>query len=607
MRGTRVQGLIRYLYGPGRCEDHRNPRIVAGFRSPGELEPSLLPDGRRDFRRLEGLLNQPVALLGERNYRKPVWHLPVRAAPEDPVLTDAQWAEIAEEIMARTGLARPGDEDAVRWIAVRHADDHIHIVATLARTDGDRPYVWNDAYRVRDACRAVEERFGLRKTAPANRTAAKGTTRAEMEKARRQGKPEPARVVLRRQVQTAAAGARSEVEFFDRLRSAGVLIRTRFSRRDPEQVTGYAVALPDDRNTAGQPIFYSGGKLAADLTLPRLRHRWSAADPDRDPRSADYHPITGRHLSARSARAFLRKIARQAADQARTVEEFLTRLERQGVIVRRRFSQIDPAQVTGYAVTLPDHLDQGGQPIWYRGADLADDLTLPKLQRRWNSLEHGSAEPDLTPEERQAFYDDAARATADATAQLRRHLALGHPHAARDICWATADILHTAAAATGNRHLQRAANSYDRAARLPYGRLPTPTPPGNGLRTAARLLALADLRRNDPIWMAIALLTELIALLDTITELHQTQHREPQTTATRTATGHLQQLAPPTNAPADAPHHPVQAATPVAVAMADFPVPWAPVNPAAHQDRQSIAPSPHRPMSHPHRRNRPSR
>jgi hypothetical protein len=35
--------------------------------------------------------------------------------------------------MQRTGLARPVDDDAVRWIAVRHAADHTHAVATLAR------------------------------------------------------------------------------------------------------------------------------------------------------------------------------------------------------------------------------------------------------------------------------------------------------------------------------------------------------------------------------------------------------------------------------------------------------------------------------------------
>lgn len=158
LRGVRVQGLLRYLYGPGANGEHHDPRIVAGFGDAADMEPVVGPDGRRDFRHLEGLLTQPLALLGDRNYRKPVWHCAVRAAPEDPVLADEQWAQIAAEIMKRTGLAPAGDVDAVRWIAVRHAGDHVHIVATLARPDGIRPEVWNDGYRVRDACRAVEAR-----------------------------------------------------------------------------------------------------------------------------------------------------------------------------------------------------------------------------------------------------------------------------------------------------------------------------------------------------------------------------------------------------------------------------------------------------------------
>jgi hypothetical protein len=41
----------------------------------------------------------------------------------------------------------------------------------------------------------------------------------------------------------------------------------------PGEVTGYAVALPDRYDTAGQPVFFGGGKLAPDLTLPRLQRR----------------------------------------------------------------------------------------------------------------------------------------------------------------------------------------------------------------------------------------------------------------------------------------------------------------------------------------------
>lgn len=77
------------------------------------------------------------------------------------------------KVVDRVGLAPDGDLGAVRWVAVRHAADHVHIVATLARQDGGRPDVWNDGYRVRDACRAVEQRYGLRRTAPADRTAAR--------------------------------------------------------------------------------------------------------------------------------------------------------------------------------------------------------------------------------------------------------------------------------------------------------------------------------------------------------------------------------------------------------------------------------------------------
>jgi len=43
----------------------------------------------------------------------------------------------------------------------------------------------------------------------------------------------------------------SEQEFFTRLDQAGVLVRKRFSTRNPAEVTGYAVALPGDTSRAG--------------------------------------------------------------------------------------------------------------------------------------------------------------------------------------------------------------------------------------------------------------------------------------------------------------------------------------------------------------------
>ena len=237
VRGTDAGRLLHYLYGPGRANEHTDPHLVAGFGDPAELEPETRPDGSRDLRRLSGLLAQPLAALDRPGYEKPVWHCSVRAAPGDRVLSDAEWAQVAAEIMDRTGLASKDDDLGVRWVAVRHAPDHIHIVATLARQDGTRPNVWNDFYRLREACQSAEWRLGLQVTAPADRTAARRPTRAETEQAARHGWPEPPRVALRREVCAAAAAASTEHEFFARLRDSGVLARQRVSTKNPGQVT----------------------------------------------------------------------------------------------------------------------------------------------------------------------------------------------------------------------------------------------------------------------------------------------------------------------------------------------------------------------------------
>jgi len=142
-------------------------------------------------------------------------------------------AQIAFDVMHRTGLAPYGQEDdTVRWVTIRHGDDHVHIVAMLARQDGRRPRVGNDRYRIREACLAAEQRYG-RRTAPGDRTAGRGPTRAESEKGARRGLAEAPRITLRRQVGAAAATAASEEELFARLRQSGVLVRTRSSTRDP--------------------------------------------------------------------------------------------------------------------------------------------------------------------------------------------------------------------------------------------------------------------------------------------------------------------------------------------------------------------------------------
>lgn len=535
VRGTDARRLLYYLYGPGKANEHTDPHLVAGFGDPAELEPERRPGGSPDLRRLAELLAQPMSALNGDNYAKPVWHCSIRAAPEDRLLSDAEWAQVAAAVMDRTGLAPARDDRAVRWVAVRHAPDHIHLVATLARQDRIRPKVWNDFFRVREACQEAERQFGLRPTAPADRTAARRATRAETEQANRRGWAEPPRVTLRREVCTAAAGASTEDEFFARLAQAGVLVRRRHGTINPGEVTGYAVGLPHHTAKDGQAIWYGGGKLAADLTLPKLRTRW-ADKPDRDPLFA------ASALPAPAARAVLRATLAAAAGQAGNETEFFAQLRAAGVLVRERFSTINPGEVTGYAVALPSCTGSDGAPRWYGGGRLHDSLTLPRLRAAWargleEEADRSGAFRFAAPE-RAEIYRHAARRTASAAEHLRRCTA-GDPHHGADGAWAAADVLHAAARALRSPMLRCAAAGYDRAARTPFGRLPPRTREGDQLRAAARLLAMTGTTPGDGTGEAGALVANLVQLLEVVEGLREAQAHAAQAAAARQAAQEL--------------------------------------------------------------------
>ncbi|MDX2675943.1 relaxase/mobilization nuclease domain-containing protein [Streptomyces sp. NY05-11A] len=270
-RGSETIGLIQYLYGPGTKEEHIDPHLVAAF---DPLTPDPGRDPKATYEQLQHLLDQPVtALPASKRPGKHVWHLSVRAAPEDPILSDEDWAAIARRTVAATGIAPDGDEAACRWAAVRHANDHIHIIATLVRDDGRRPRLHNEARRAQAECRRIEADYNLCRVPPGDGTAAKRPTSAERHKAEREGREQSAREELRETVRRAVAGAMSEEEFFDRLASAGLLIRKRVAPSG--DLLGYTVALPDDRNGDKEPAFYAGSTLAPDLSLPRIRKRFS--------------------------------------------------------------------------------------------------------------------------------------------------------------------------------------------------------------------------------------------------------------------------------------------------------------------------------------------
>ncbi|HUY47427.1 MAG TPA: hypothetical protein VMV92_17135 [Streptosporangiaceae bacterium] len=226
--------------------------------------------------------------------------------------------------------------------------------------------------------------------------------------------------------------------------------------------------------------------------------------------------------------------------------------------------------VASFAVALPADTTQAGGPVWYSGGKLAPDLTLPKLRHRWAHACASAPGTTFTSAERNAFYEHAARTAADAAEQIK-NFAVIDPDAAADAAWATADTLHVTAKLLGNRTIRQAADAYDRAARMPYGRIPRPSPLGNDLRQAARLMARAAFPGGDPVLTQLTLLARLVSLIETIADLREAQHHAAQAAAARKAAEHL--YAARAAYPTPAPVQRTRTRTRADRASLDFPLP----------------------------------
>ncbi|MEV8101502.1 mobilization protein [Streptomyces sp. NPDC088135] len=272
--GSDSRGLIAYLFGPGRRDEHTNPHIVAAWDRAGAPDPGR--DPAATYTQLAKRLDHHVDLrtreLGGKKPPQHVWHCPVRTAPGDRYLTDNEWAEVARRVVHATGIAPEGDERACRWIAVRHADDHIHIMATTVRADGRRPRTHQDGRRAQAECRRIEAEFGLRRLKSGDLTAPRTPTGVERAKAERQGHSVTARQWLRERAYAVAAAVHTEADYFTVLQSLGIKVKTRLGPETGD-VIGYSLAAPGDTNSAGEPVWYGGSKLAPDLSINRLRER----------------------------------------------------------------------------------------------------------------------------------------------------------------------------------------------------------------------------------------------------------------------------------------------------------------------------------------------
>jgi len=276
-RGSGMTGLVTYLAGPGKRNEHTDPHLVAG-------DGAVLAwwdDAQLNRPAAAGVaahLDEPRRVTGTEVAGGHVWHASLALPAADRRLSDERWAAVTAEFVAAMGFTDAGGRAPCRWAAVRHGvsaggNDHVHVVVCLVREDGTKADTWRDYARASTAAAELEARHGL--TVIESRALGRGSagvTGAEHNKAARLGQPEPARAGVARTVRAAAVAARDEGEFVGAVREAGLLIRPRYATGGAAVVVGYSVAA---RPGAGEPVvWFGGGRLDRDLTLPRLREAW---------------------------------------------------------------------------------------------------------------------------------------------------------------------------------------------------------------------------------------------------------------------------------------------------------------------------------------------
>ncbi len=294
-RGGQMGGLMVYLAGGGRHNEHEEQHLVAGdsaimaqhgysvLDTNTALAIARSLDAPRRAFDVEVLRmvkdSDPVTgAVTSKRVAGDVWHCSLSLRAEEGQRSDEKWGSIAQDFADRMGFTESSGKAACRWVAVRHGlstngNDHIHLAVSLVREDGTKATTHNDFTRAQEVCRDLERDYGLEQLESRGRgLGERGVKPAERERAVRSSAAEVDAHKMERSVRAAATASVDEGEFVRRLRRGGVLIRPRYAAGRDDVVAGYSVAV---RPTAGEkPIWYGGGRLARDLTLPRLREGW---------------------------------------------------------------------------------------------------------------------------------------------------------------------------------------------------------------------------------------------------------------------------------------------------------------------------------------------
>lgn len=305
-RGGRAQGLMAYLVGGGRHNEHQDQRLIAGDdRVTFAVSPGTALNAASAFE-LAALLDEPARAFGTKvvvpEYAKDadsgdfvldesgkkirvgerdahVWHCSLALRSDERTVSDQEWERIAHSFVERMGFVDPDGRNSSRWVAVHHGasakgNDHIHIAVQLVTEAGNKASVHNDFHRAQKTCRALEREYGLTALGTELGQGLGGTSRADMERAERAGRRVAEAPELRRRMRAALATAPDLPGYLDALGKMGVQTTGREGAKGT--FGGYSVTLgkADGESAA---VWRAPSKLDPLLSWPKVVARFAGA------------------------------------------------------------------------------------------------------------------------------------------------------------------------------------------------------------------------------------------------------------------------------------------------------------------------------------------
>ncbi|MFF8520143.1 relaxase/mobilization nuclease domain-containing protein, partial [Glutamicibacter creatinolyticus] len=308
-RGGRMAGLMNYLVGPGRANEHENQRLIASddrvtfAYAPGAVlskydafEIAELLDAPRKIHGTE--VAKPVyakdedtgLFLTDENGKKirvgskaaHVWHCSLAVDAGYGTVPDGQWEKIAASFVEKMGFVDPDGAKSSRWAAVHHGaskngNDHIHLVVSMVREDGTKANTHNDFHRAQVACRELEVEYGLpRLESQEYGQGLAGEKPAERARAERNNMVLSEKFELQRRLRAALASANSAEEYLRHAQDHGVHIAPSFQKGSNTEVRGYRVSMGHGK-AGGKAIWYAPSKIDRTLGWPDINQRFGAA------------------------------------------------------------------------------------------------------------------------------------------------------------------------------------------------------------------------------------------------------------------------------------------------------------------------------------------